>query len=70
MSLFVTVDRRIVDYKKCPVVAVYEDSILGKYNLELAVKQRDEKLREEYEAFIDMYNADGIYTASSRSREL
>ena len=59
-----------MDYKKYQVVAMYEDSILGKYNLELAMKQRDDKLREEYEAFINMHNADGIDTASSRSREL
>jgi hypothetical protein len=64
-----------VDFIKCPVVVMYEDSkkddpVLGKHNFILAMKQRDEKLREEYEAFIHMHNADGINTASSRSREL
>lgn len=47
-----------------------EDPVLGKYNFILAMKQRDQKLKEEYEAFINMHNADGIDTASGRSREL
>lgn len=64
-----------MDFIKCPVVTMYEDSkkedpVLGRYNFILAMKQRDQKLKEEYEAFINMHNADGIDTASSRSREL
>lgn len=75
MNLFATVSRRIVDYRICPVVALYEDSkkddpVLNKYNLTLTMKQKDEKLRKEYEAFINMHDADGIFTASVRSTEL
>jgi hypothetical protein len=59
---------------KCPVVAMYEDSendpVVGKCNVRLALIQRDEKIKEEYEAFNDMHNADGTNTASKRSRSL
>jgi hypothetical protein len=75
MNLIVIVNRRIVKNNKCPVIRMYEDSvvndpILGKYNLALAVKQREEKIKEEYEAFIDMHIADGVSVSSSRNRDL
>ncbi len=50
--------------------SVVNDPILGKYNLALAVKQREEKIKEEYEAFIDMHIADGVSVSSSRNRDL
>lgn len=60
--------------KKYLLTSVYEDikedPILGKHDLVLAMKQRDQKTKEEYEAFNNMHDADGINTASVRSREL
>lgn len=35
------------------------DDFLGNYDLALALKQRDQASKEEYEAFIDMHAADG-----------
>ena len=54
---------------------MYEDSVvvdpvLGKYDLALAMKQKEKKAKEEYEAFIDMHTIDGVGIVSSRSREL
>lgn len=54
---------------------MYEDSVivdpvLGKYDLALAMKQKEKKTKEEYEAFIDMHTFDGVSTNSKRSREL
>lgn len=47
-----------------------EDPVLGRYDLVLTMKQRDQKTKEEYEAFNNMHDADGINTASIRGREL
>lgn len=47
-----------------------EDPVLGKHDLVLAINQRDQKIKEEYEAFNNMHDADGINTSSVRSREL
>ncbi len=59
---------------KCPVVAMYEDSendpVVGKCNVRLALIQREEKAKEEYEAFINMHNADGTDTVTSDGRKL
>lgn len=48
----------------------FEDSDLISHDFALAIKQRDEKIKEEYEAFSDMYDADGVFTVSIRSTEL
>jgi hypothetical protein len=59
---------------KCPVVAMYEDSendpVLGKCNVRLALIQREEKAKEEYEAFINMHSADGTDAVTSDGRKL
>ena len=47
-----------------------QDTVLGVHDFILAMKQRDEKIKEEYEAFNDMHNADCTNTASKRSRSL
>ncbi len=60
---------------KCPLIVAYEDSVvkdpvLGKYNFALTVKQKEEKIKEEYEAFINMHIADGINVNSDPGRKL
>jgi len=59
---------------KCPVVVMYEDSendpVVGKCNVRLALIQREEKAKEEYEAFFNMHSADGTDTTASGGRKL
>jgi hypothetical protein len=59
---------------KCPVVAMYEDSennsILGKLDARLILIQKEEKAKEEYEAFFNMHSADGTNTITSNGRKL
>jgi len=47
-----------------------QDTVLDTHDFILAMKQRDEKIKEEYEAFNDMHNADGVNTASKHGRSL
>lgn len=42
------------------------DDFLGEYDLERAMKQKDEVSKEEYEAFIGMHTADGIDNQSRK----
>lgn len=42
------------------------DDFLGEYDLERAMKQRDETSKEEYEAFIGMHAADGTDSQSRK----
>lgn len=48
----------------------FEDPVLGKCNIEKAMKERREAEKDEYEAFDRIYNINGLNGESERFRKL
>ena len=59
---------KINKYTNHNIIFVDPDSVF--HDFIKAIKERDEKIKEEYEAFSIMHDTDGVFTVSIRSTEL